>query len=133
MADQDHASTESASGKVLNPIPVTRPRDRRERPAGLAFDVEQGADLPGVPAGDQTPKNPGAVPAQEMGGGVGLAFPETQPGRKSRQGRRDTGRKHGDWRPRAAVRPETGAGLKRKKEGLTCSRLPISVTGGATT
>ena len=66
MADQDHASTESASGKVLNPIPVTPSRET-ERPAGLAFDVEQGADLPGVPAGDQTPKNPGAVPAQEMG------------------------------------------------------------------
>jgi hypothetical protein len=74
MADQDQASTEPAPGKVLNPVPVTPSRET-ERPPGLAFDVEQGADLPGVPAGDQTPKNPGAAPAQEMGGGVGLALP----------------------------------------------------------
>jgi hypothetical protein len=46
--------------------------------------VEQGADLPGVPAGDQTPKNPGAAPAQEMGGGVGLALPG-DPARKKEQ------------------------------------------------
>jgi hypothetical protein len=67
MADQDQASTELTPGKVPNPVPVT-PSPQTERPAGLAFDVEQGADLPGVPAGDQTPKNPGAAPAQEMGG-----------------------------------------------------------------
>ena len=83
MTDQDHASTEPACGKVLNPIPVT-PSHETERPAGLAFDVEQGADLPGVPAGDQTPKNPRAVPAQEMGGGVGLALPG-DPARKEEQ------------------------------------------------
>jgi hypothetical protein len=42
MADQAQASTEPTPDQVL-----------------------------GVPAGDQTPKNPGATPAQEMGGGVG--------------------------------------------------------------
>jgi len=50
----------------------------------LAFDVEKGADLPGVPARDQTPKNPGATPAQEMGGGAGLALPR-DPTRKEEQ------------------------------------------------
>lgn len=77
MADQDQASTEPAPDKVLHPVPVTPSRET-DRPAGLAFDVEKPADLPGVPAGDQTPKNPGAAPAQEMGGGVGLALPEDQ-------------------------------------------------------
>jgi hypothetical protein len=74
MDDQDQASTEPPPDTVLNPVPVTPSRET-ERPAGLAFDVEKGADLPGVPVGDQTPKNPGAAPAQEMGGGVGLALP----------------------------------------------------------
>jgi hypothetical protein len=83
MAEQDQASTESAPEKVLDPVPVTPSRET-ERPAGLAFDVEKGADLPGVPAGDQTPKNPGAAPAQEMGGGVGLALPG-DPARKEEQ------------------------------------------------
>jgi hypothetical protein len=83
MAEQDQASTESAPEKVLDPVPVTPSRET-ERLAGLAFDVEKGADLPGVPAGDQTPKNPGAAPGQEMGGGVGLALPG-DPARKEEQ------------------------------------------------
>ena len=83
MADQDEKSTEPAPDKVLHPVPVTPSRET-ERPAGLAFDVEQGANLPGVPAGDQTPKNPGAAPAQEMGGGVGLGLPG-DPARKEEQ------------------------------------------------
>jgi hypothetical protein len=83
MADHDQASTELTPGKVLNPVPVTPSRET-ERPAGLAFDVEKGADLPGVPAGDPAPKNPGAAPAQEMGGGVGLAVPG-DPARKEDQ------------------------------------------------
>ena len=83
MADQDQASIESTPEKVLDPVPVTPSRET-ERPAGLAFDVEQGADLPGVPAGDQTPKKPGAAPAQEMGDGVGLALPGN-PARKEEQ------------------------------------------------
>jgi hypothetical protein len=74
MADQDQTSTKPTPDRILNPVPVTPSRET-ERPAGLAFDVEKGADLPGVPVGDQTHKNPGAAPAQEMGGGVGLALP----------------------------------------------------------
>lgn len=85
MADQDQASTEPAPDKVLHPVPVTPSRET-ERPAGLAFDVEKPADLPGVPAGDQTPKNPGAAPAQEMGGGVGLALPRDQAGKEEQAG-----------------------------------------------
>jgi hypothetical protein len=83
MADQDQASIESTPEKVLDPVPVTPSRET-ERPAGLAFDVKKGADLAGVPAGDQAPKNPGAAPAQEMGGGVGLALPG-EPARKEEQ------------------------------------------------
>ena len=83
MADQDQASTEPTPGRVLDPVPVTPSRET-ERPAGLAFDVEKGVDLPGVPAGDQTPKNPGAAPAQEIGGGVGLDLPG-DPARKEEQ------------------------------------------------
>ena len=77
MDNQDQASTEPTPNGVLDPVPVTPSRET-ERPAGLAFDVEKGADLPGVPTGDQTPKNPGAAPAQEMGDGVGLALPGDQ-------------------------------------------------------
>jgi hypothetical protein len=83
MDDQDQASTEPAPDRVLSPVPVTPSRET-ERPAGLAFDVDKGVDLPGVPAGDQTPKNPGAAPAQEIGGGVGLALPG-DPARKEEQ------------------------------------------------
>jgi hypothetical protein len=85
MAGQDQASTELTPGKVLNPVPVTRSRET-ERPAGLAFDVEQGAGLPGVPTGDQTPKNPGAAPAQETGSGVGLALPGGQARKEKQKG-----------------------------------------------
>ena len=83
MDDQDQASTEPTPRQVLNPVPVTPSRET-QRPAGLAFDVEKGTDLPGVPGGDQTPKNPGAAPAQEIGGGVGLALPG-DPARKEEQ------------------------------------------------
>lgn len=78
MVDQDRTGTESPHGKVLKAVPVT-PSGDTERPEGLAFDVEKGADLPGVPVGDQTPKHPGAGHTQqvvrETGGGVGLAVP----------------------------------------------------------
>ena len=83
MDDQDQASTEPTPDRALNPVPVTPSRET-ERPAGLAFDVEKGADLPGVPAGAQAPKNPGAALAREMGGGVGLALPG-DPARKEEQ------------------------------------------------
>jgi hypothetical protein len=78
MVDQNRTSTEPAHGKILKAVPVT-PSEETERPQGLAFDVEKGADLPGVPVGDQTPKNPGAGHTEqvvrETGGGVGLAVP----------------------------------------------------------
>jgi hypothetical protein len=76
MADQDRAGTEQ--GNVVTPVPVT-PSAGTERPEGLAFDVEKGADLSGVPAGDQRPANPGASRTEqvvrETGHGVGLAVP----------------------------------------------------------
>jgi hypothetical protein len=63
------------------PLPVT-PSDKAERPDGLAFDVEPGADLAGVPAGDQVPDHPGAEHTQktvrEYGYGVGLDVPGSQ-------------------------------------------------------
>jgi hypothetical protein len=78
MVDQDRTGTEPAHGKVLKAVPVT-PSEETERPEGLAFDVEKGAGLPGVPVGDQTPNNPGAGHTEqvvrESGGGVGLAVP----------------------------------------------------------
>jgi hypothetical protein len=78
MADQNRAGTGPAHGKVLKAVPVT-PSEETERPHGLAFDVEKGAGLPGVPVGDQTPSNPGAGHTEqvvrESGGGVGLAVP----------------------------------------------------------
>jgi hypothetical protein len=55
------------------------PSENTERPDGLAFDVAAGADLPGVPLGDQTPRNPDAARTEEAvresGEGVGLAVP----------------------------------------------------------
>ena len=78
MVDQNRTSTEPAHGKVLKAVPVT-PSVETERPEGLAFDVEKGTGLPGVPVGDQTPGNPGAGHTEqvvrETGGGVGLAVP----------------------------------------------------------
>jgi hypothetical protein len=74
MADQDHGHTEPGQDRVHEPVPVPPSRET-ERPEGLAFDVEKGTDLPGVPVGDQAPRNPGAAPAQETGSGVGLALP----------------------------------------------------------
>ena len=70
MADHDKAT----------PMPVT-PSAATKRPEGLAFDVEKGADLSGVPVGDQTPRNPDAArieeTVRETGGGppAGLAVP----------------------------------------------------------
>jgi len=64
-------------------MPVT-PSDESERPEGLAFDVEKGADLTGVPTEDQTPKNPEAAEREETvrekGGGppAGAAVPGDQ-------------------------------------------------------
>jgi hypothetical protein len=78
MVDQDRTDAEPAHSKVVKAVPVT-PSEETERAEGLAFDVESGADLPGVPVGDQVPKNPGADHTEqvvrEAGGGVGLAVP----------------------------------------------------------
>jgi hypothetical protein len=64
-------------------VPVT-PSEDTERPDGLAFDVQEGADLSGVPVGDQTASNPGAARTEqvvrEAGEGVGMAVPG-DPGR----------------------------------------------------
>jgi hypothetical protein len=84
MVDQDRTGTEPAHGKVLEAVPVT-PSGETQRPEGLAFDVDKGVGLPGVPVGDQTAKNPGAdhteQVVEEAGGGVGLAVPG-DPGRQ---------------------------------------------------
>jgi hypothetical protein len=70
--------TASGRNQSARPLPVT-PSDQAERPDGLAFDVDTGADLSGVPAGDQAPSHPGAAHTQqvvrETGRGVGLAVP----------------------------------------------------------
>jgi hypothetical protein len=71
MADQDRARTGPGRDNVRDPAPVT-PSRGTARPEGLAFDVEEGTDLP---VGDQAPESPGAAPAGERGGGVGLALP----------------------------------------------------------
>jgi hypothetical protein len=84
MTGQDEASTEPPRGNVHDPVPVT-PSRGTERPAGLAFDVEKNADLPGVPVGDQAPHNPVTTSAQEKGSGVGLAVP-ANPAREDQQG-----------------------------------------------
>jgi hypothetical protein len=70
MADQDRES----AGMARSPAPVA-PSEKTERPEGLAFDVEEGTDLPGVPTGDQHPRNSSTVPAHESGAGVGLEVP----------------------------------------------------------
>ena len=81
MADQDRADAESARDQTPDPLPV-HPSDNAERHEGLAFDVEPGTELPGVPTGDQMPGHPGAARTQETvresGDGVGLAVPGDQ-------------------------------------------------------
>jgi hypothetical protein len=82
MTEQDREGAASSRHQAPAPLPVT-PADKAERPEGLAFDVEPGADLTGVPVGDQTPGNPGAAhieeTVRETGDGVGLAVPRDQP------------------------------------------------------
>jgi hypothetical protein len=45
------------------------------RPEGLAFSAPAGADLTGVPADDQTVRNPEVAPGPEKGDGADLAVP----------------------------------------------------------
>jgi hypothetical protein len=98
---RQQASTEPTPDKVLNPVPATPSRET-ERPAGLAFDVEQGANLPGVPAPKEEQAGPGTPTVSTAIGARGLRYGQ-------------------NWR-----------WIKRKKEGFACSRLPISGSGGAT-
>jgi hypothetical protein len=81
MTDPDEAGTASARRQSPAALPVT-PSDKAERPEGLAFDVEPGADLTGVPSGEQVPGHPGAArtgqTVREAGEGVGLAVPGDQ-------------------------------------------------------
>lgn len=73
VTDQDQAGTGQAE-KTTMPAPVTS-SEEAQRPPGVAFNVKEGAELPGVPMGGQTPKNPDAVTTVETGAGVGLAVP----------------------------------------------------------
>jgi hypothetical protein len=79
MADKDETDTGTAQERTMKAAPVT-PSEDTVRTQGLAFDTEKGADLTGVPAGDQRPRNPGAAhieqTVRESGAGVGLAVPE---------------------------------------------------------
>jgi hypothetical protein len=85
MAERDRASADTTQNRTMRSVAVT-PSEDTERPDGLAFDVEKGADLAGVPVGDQTASNPDAARTEqavrETGGGVGLAVPG-DPGRKA--------------------------------------------------
>jgi hypothetical protein len=78
MADRDRASGDTSRNRTMKSAAVA-PSVDTERPDGLAFDVEKGADLPGVPVGDQTARNPDAAHTEqvvrETGEGVGLAVP----------------------------------------------------------
>lgn len=81
MTEQDRTGTDAAQGRTMKSVAVT-PSEHTERRDGLAFDTEQGADLPGVPVGDQVPSNRDAVRTErvvrETGEGVGLAVPGDQ-------------------------------------------------------
>ena len=78
MTEQNRTRTGTNQGKTMKSAAVT-PSEHTERPEGLAFDIETGAYLPGVPVGDQTPSNPDAARTEEVvretGEGVGLAVP----------------------------------------------------------
>ena len=97
MAERDRASADTTQNRTMRSAAVT-PSEDTERPEGLAFDVEKGADLSGVPVGDQTASNPDAARTEqvvrETGAGVGLAVP------------RDTARK--------AAEPSTDAAGERR-------------------
>jgi hypothetical protein len=78
----DPADAAANRHQAPGPLAVT-PSDQMPRPEGLAFDVEPGADLTGVPTGDQTPKNAGAGQIEERvrerGESIGLAIPAHRP------------------------------------------------------
>ncbi len=78
MTGQERQDPATARHQSPDPLPGT-PSDKAERPEGLAFDVEPGADLTGVPVGDQAPRDPGArhieETVREKGESIGLAIP----------------------------------------------------------
>src|SRR5437764_920812 len=55
----DPADAAANRHQAPGPLAAT-PSGKMPRPEGLAFDVQPGSDLTGMPAGDQTPRNPGA-------------------------------------------------------------------------
>lgn len=59
MAEKDEGTGARKEGVERAQIPVTATSDT-VRPEGLAFDVEEGTELPGVPIGDQRPANENA-------------------------------------------------------------------------
>ena len=81
MAEQDRQDPAATRHQSPDPLPVT-PSDKAERPEGLAFGVEPGADLTCVPVGDQAPRSPGAAhieeTVREKGESIGLAIPGDQ-------------------------------------------------------
>lgn len=95
MTEQNRTRTGTPQGKTMKSAAVA-PSEHTERPEGLAFDIETGADLPGVPVGDQTPSNPDAANTEdvvrETGEGVGLAVPR-DPHPKSAEPSGDTSAK----------------------------------------
>jgi hypothetical protein len=74
VTDENRTRTETSGQEPAEPRPVT-PSTQTERPEGLPFSVPAAADLTGVPADDQTARNPEAAPGPEKGDGVGLAVP----------------------------------------------------------
>jgi hypothetical protein len=79
MTEQNRTRVGPTQSKTMR-SPAVAPSEHTQRPDGLAFDIETGADLPGVPVGDQTPSNPDAGRSEEVvretGEGVGLAVPQ---------------------------------------------------------
>jgi hypothetical protein len=78
VTDENRARSETSGQEPAEPRPVTASADTI-RPQGMAFSVPAGADLTGVPADDQTARNPEVAPGPEKGEGVGVAVPG-QPG-----------------------------------------------------
>jgi hypothetical protein len=84
MVGQDWTGTERADSKVLKAVLVT-PSKETERAEGLAFDVEKGADLPGVPVGHQVPRTLAPTTQSRWyarrAEALGWPFPATRTGR----------------------------------------------------
>jgi hypothetical protein len=64
MAEKDEGTGARKEGVERPQVAVTATSDT-ERREGLAFDVEPGTELPGVPTGDQRPANENAAEIEE--------------------------------------------------------------------